>query len=376
MTKVLLVFGTRPEAIKMAPVVLALKREHEFSVQVCVTGQHREMLDQVIKLFGITPDYDLNIMRDDQTLTGIMCSILNGIEPILENFRPDIVLVHGDTTTSFAVAMAAYFKKIKIGHIEAGLRTGNLYSPWPEEGNRKLTASITDIHFAPTADSKSNLTSEGVGEESIFVTGNTVVDALHHGLAILAEDKVFERDTVQKYEFINFSKRIILVTGHRRENIGEGIMNLCETLIEVSKNFGDVEIVFPVHMNPRVKEPIYKMMSGIKDVHLLDALNYKEFLYFMNKSYCIVTDSGGIQEEAPSLGKPVVITRDTTERPEAIKSGSAVLVGQSKEKLFKTLVTLLENKDAYQVMATANNPFGDGHASERIMKILKTLRTN
>lgn len=373
MTKVLLVFGTRPEAIKMAPVVLALKREQEFSVQVCVTGQHREMLDQVLELFGITPDFDLNVMRNDQSLTGIMCAILNGIEPILANSHPDIVLVHGDTTTSFAVALAAYLKKIKVGHIEAGLRTGDLYSPWPEEGNRKLIASLAQVHFAPTEKSKSNLQSEGICEESIFVTGNTVVDSLHAGLELLSADTAFQKSIMQKYKNINFKKRIILVTGHRRENIGEGIMNLCQALITISKSYADVEIVFPVHLNPKIKQPVSTMLSGIENIFLIDALTYKEFLYFMQKSYCIVTDSGGIQEEAPSLGKPVVITRDTTERPEAIKSGNAILVGRSKEKLLKAVIMLLENKDKYEAMATAKNPFGDGRASSRIIDILKAL---
>ena len=374
MTKVLLVFGTRPEAIKMAPVILSLKQDHEFSVQVCVTGQHREMLDQVLRLFRIIPEYDLNIMRKDQTLTGIVSSILDGLEPILEECCPDIILVHGDTTTSFAVAMAAFYKKIPVGHIEAGLRTGDLYSPWPEEGNRKLTAAITNLHFAPTERSKSNLIAEGVSKESIFITGNTVVDALHTGLNILENDIYYQKKITRRYKDIDFNKRIILVTGHRRENIGEGIINLCKTMVVIARRFEDVEIVFPVHMNPKVKEPVFQMLSGKKNIHLLEPLSYQDFLYLMQKSYCIVTDSGGIQEEAPSLGKPVVVTRDTTERPEAIISGSAVLVGQSEKKLTNTLIRLLENDGTYKAMATAKNPFGDGHASDRIINALKAFR--
>ena len=376
MKKVLLVFGTRPEAIKMAPLVKELQKDKvNFDTKVCVTAQHREMLDQVLELFQIIPDYDLNIMKPNQDLYEITSSILIKIKPILEDFDPDLVLVHGDTATTFATSLAAYYQKIKIGHIEAGLRTGNLHSPWPEEGNRRLTGALTDYHFSPTDTSRKNLLNEGVNNASIFVTGNTVIDALQLVVNRINNDKTLKlkiENTIIQSGFKALDSKFILVTGHRRENFGQGFINICEALKVLAENNLDINILYPVHLNPNVRKPVQELLSNIGNIKLVEPFQYEEFIYLMSKTYLILTDSGGIQEEAPSLGKPVLVMRDTTERPEAVKAGTVKLVGSNKDNIVKEVQYLLSNADAYQSMSRSHNPYGDGNASNKILEILKS----
>ena len=363
--KVMTVFGTRPEAIKMAPVVSELfRRSDKILPIVTVTAQHREMLDQVLHLFKIKPDYDLNIMSQSQTLFDITCRVLDGLNEVLTKAQPDIILVHGDTTTTFAGALAAYYHQKAVGHVEAGLRTGNKYSPYPEEMNRKLTGALTDLHFAPTNTSKENLLREGVSPENIFVTGNTVIDALHQ---TVRDDFKFHNDLLEQ---IDYGKKIILVTTHRRENWGEPLRNVYKALKKLTEDFSDVEIIFPVHKNPKVRDVVNAELGGLEKVHLIDPLDYEPFANLMNRATLILTDSGGVQEEAPSLGKPVLVLRDTTERPEAVDAGTVKLIGTDFDKVYSTARLLLTDKNEYDKMAAAVNPYGDGKAAERIVQAI------
>lgn len=368
--KILIVFGTRPEAIKMAPLVKQLEAKKKFELRVCVTAQHREMLDQVLELFNIKPCYDLDLMKPRQDLTGITCGIMTELKGILKDFKPDYVLVHGDTATTLSASLAAYYEQIKVGHIEAGLRTGDIYSPWPEEGNRKLTAAITDLHFAPTVTSRNNLINEGIDPSKIYTTGNTVIDALLEVTNKLENDSELSKEMCNKFEKIDLSKRVVLITGHRRESFGDGIERICNAIAKTAKEFRDVEFVYPVHLNPNVREPVNRLLTGLNNVHLIEPLDYLPFVYLMNKSYVILTDSGGIQEEAPSLGKPVLVMRDTTERPEAVEAGTVKLVGTDVNKIVAELGRLLTDKSAYENMSFAHNPYGDGLACQRIINIL------
>lgn len=373
--KILLVFGTRPEAIKMAPLVKELqKNPAHFQVDICVTAQHREMLDQVLEVFEIKPDYDLDIMKQGQDLFDITSKVILNLKKILEKSAPDIVFVHGDTTTTLATSIASFYKKIKIAHIEAGLRTNNIYSPWPEEANRRLTSVITNYHFAPTQLSKKNLLNENISESRIIVTGNTVIDAL-----LLVKEKIKTstklewqlKKNIKQLGFENIDSKFILVTGHRRENFGEGFLNICEAIKQLALNNPDLNIVYPVHMNPNVKEPVNKILCGINNIYLIKPLQYHEFVFLMEKSYLILTDSGGIQEEAPSLGKPVLVTRQTTERPEAVKAGTVKLVGSEKEEIIKQTQLLIDDPNEYKKMSKSHNPYGDGAACTRIINFLK-----
>ena len=374
MKKILIVFGTRPEAIKMAPLVKEFQKNRDhFETKVCVTAQHREMLDQVLDLFQINPDYDLDIMKPGQDLYDVTSNILLKIKPVLEEFRPDVVLVHGDTATTFATSLAAYYQKIKIGHVEAGLRTGDLYSPWPEEGNRRLSGVLADYHFSPTSTSKDNLLNEGVIESSIFVTGNTVIDALqlvvnqiknNESLRLKIENIIFQSG------FQELNSKFILVTGHRRENFGQGFLNICKALKALAENNPDINILYPVHLNPNVRKPVNELLSSIANIKLVEPFQYEEFIYLMSKSYLILTDSGGIQEEAPSLGKPVLVMRDTTERPEAVDAGTVKLVGSDQDNIIKEVQKLLNDNSEYKKMSKAHNPYGDGNTSVKILKIL------
>lgn len=364
--KVMTVFGTRPEAIKMAPVVLELgKYPDKIQPVVAVTAQHREMLDQVLNLFKITPDHDLDIMAAGQTLFDITTRAMNGLNKVLEEEKPDIVLVHGDTTTTFAGALAAYYHQIDVGHVEAGLRTHNIYSPFPEEMNRKLTGSIAALHFAPTSTSEANLKAENVDNEKIFVTGNTVIDALQK---TANDDYVFESELLQNIDYKN--KRVILVTTHRRENLGEPMRHVYKALRQIVEEFDDVEVVFPVHKNPKVREVVAEELGGLDKVHLIDPLDYEPFANLMHRSYLILTDSGGVQEEAPALGKPVLVLRDTTERPEAVAAGTVKLIGTDRDVVYKEAVELLTNKEEYNRMSESVNPYGDGQASRRIIEAI------
>lgn len=372
--KTLCVFGTRPEAIKMAPLALALQDDPRFEAKVCVTGQHRQMLDQVLDLFDLVPDFDLNIMKPGQDLTDVTSSILLGMREVLATFKPDVVLVHGDTATTFAAGIAAYYQQIPVAHVEAGLRTGNIYSPWPEEGNRKLTGAIATLHFAPTETSSSNLLREGVASDSIVVTGNTVIDALLQVVAKLDSDSSLQAQFASRFPFLNPGRKLILVTGHRRESFGGGFERICQALVETAQRFPDVEIVYPVHLNPNVREPVNRLLAGIENVHLIEPLDYLPFVYLMNQSYLILTDSGGIQEEAPSLGKPVLVMRDTTERPEAVDAGTVKLVGTDVSAITSALATLLTDDTAYRQMSFAHNPYGDGKACQRILETLSQLK--
>ncbi len=364
--RVLIVFGTRPEAIKMAPVVKAFQNDERFETKVCVTAQHRDMLDQVLTLFAIKPEYDLDIMKQNQGLTGITCSILMGLEPVLENFLPDRILVHGDTSTTFAASLAAYYQKIPVGHVEAGLRTHNIYSPWPEEANRKLTGALTDLHFSPTTSARDNLLQENVSEKNIVVTGNTVIDALCHVQESIENDSQLRKKLASRFPFIDINKKIVLVTGHRRESFGDGFENICQALRELSQR-DDVQIIYPVHLNPQVREPVNRLLHDIESIHLIEPQDYLPFVYLMSIAYIILTDSGGVQEEAPSLAKPVLVMRDTTERPEAVEAGTVKLVGADKAKIIKNVSLLLDNQEEYQKMSFAHNPYGDGKASQRIV---------
>ena len=366
--KVLTVFGTRPEAIKLAPVIKELEKHPEFESRVCVTAQHREMLDQVLELFEIKPDWDLNLMRKGQSLFDITADGLRALEPVLKEEKPDVVLVHGDTTTTFVASLAAYYLKIKIGHVEAGLRTYDKYNPFPEEMNRRLADTLCDLYFAPTELAKQNLLREGVPVEKVFVTGNTVIDALF--LILSLESQAGGQQLLQTIGLKTQDSRLILVTGHRRESFGAGFEHICKGLRKIAEHYDDVQIVYPVHLNPNVQEPVHRILSGIDNVHLIEPLEYSPFAFLMNKAYLILTDSGGIQEESPALGKPVLVMREKTERPEAIEAGTARLVGTDSERIFTETQRLLDNADEYHKMARAINPFGDGKAAERIVQIL------
>ena len=376
MLKVLSVFGTRPEAIKMAPVVQELEKHPDvFKSLVCVTAQHRQMLDQVLNLFDIVPDYDLNIMKPGQDLTDITCNVLQGLKSVLDKERPDIVLVHGDTSTTMAASIAAYYARVRVGHVEAGLRTGDKFAPFPEEMNRRVTGALADIHFAPTEAARQNLIREGIADETVFVTGNTVVDALVSVSGMIVKDLELDRRFTEQFSFLDRRKRLILVTGHRRENFGSGFEDICSALADIASRNSDVEILYPVHLNPNVQEPVKRILGAgnIRNVHLVEPVEYLPFVYLMNRSYLIITDSGGVQEEAPSLGKPVLVMRDTTERPEAVQAGTVRLVGADRAAIVKQANTLLDDEAAYQVMSMAHNPYGDGNAAQRISELLKGL---
>ena len=369
--KVLTVFGTRPEAIKMAPLVHALAKDPHFEAKVCVTAQHREMLDQVLKLFSIVPEYDLNIMQPGQGLTEITCRILEGLKPVLESFKPDVVLVHGDTTTTMAASLAAFYQRIPVGHVEAGLRTGDLSSPWPEEGNRTLTGHLATYHFAPTETSRQNLLRENIADNRIAVTGNTVIDALFWVRDRVLSDEALRNELTQRYPFLANGKKMILVTGHRRESFGRGFEQICHALAEIAANNPDVQIVYPVHLNPNVSEPVKRILGHVENVRLIEPQDYLPFVWLMNRAWLILTDSGGIQEEAPSLGKPVLVMRDMTERPEAVSAGTVCLVGTDSQRIVNEVTRLLQDESAYQAMSRAHNPYGDGQACHRILSALK-----
>lgn len=369
--KILLTFGTRPEAIKMAPLVLALKKEkHNFDVKVCLTAQHREMLDQVLDFFEIEADFDLNLMKPNQTLHSLTSAIIEGMKPVLDEYKPDYVFVHGDTTTSTAAALAAFYSGAKVAHVEAGLRTWNKWSPFPEEMNRSLTGRLTDIHFSPTDTSKANLLSEGIAAENIVVTGNTVIDALFS--AVDRVESQIPESVRELAEKLDERKKMVLVTGHRRENHGEGFMNICRALKTLAEH-NDIDIVYPVHLNPNVQKPVYDLLSDVSNIHLIEPQSYPAFVWLLHRSHLIITDSGGVQEEAPSLGKPVLVMRDTTERPEAVETGTVLLVGTDVEKIVGAAEDLLQNTQRYEAMSKLNNPYGDGNASTKIVNYLKNI---
>jgi UDP-N-acetylglucosamine 2-epimerase (non-hydrolysing) len=368
--KVMLVFGTRPEAIKMCPLFHVLSNDARFDVKVCVTAQHREMLDQVLELFKVTPDYDLNLMKTGQTLPEITSRILLELTPVLKEFKPDIVLVHGDTATTFAASLAAYYEQIAVGHVEAGLRTGNIYSPWPEEGNRKLTGALSKYHFAPTENSRANLLKENYAAENISVTGNTVIDALLLVKQQIENDADLSNTLATQFPMLDENKKLILVTGHRRESFGGGFERICEALAQTAKAHPDCQILYPVHLNPNVQEPVKRILNDVNNVHLIEPQQYLPFVYLMNRAYIILTDSGGIQEEAPSLGKPVLVMRDTTERPEAVDAGTVKLVGTDIVKITSALNNLLKNETAYIEMSRSHNPYGNGTACAVIAEFL------
>ena len=367
--KVLLVFGTRPEAIKMAPLVLELKSRKGLNVEVCVTAQHREMLDQVLDLFELKPDYDLNLMQPGQDLYDITTKALIGLKGVLETSKPDLVLVHGDTTTTFASSLAAFYQRIPVGHVEAGLRTGNIYSPWPEEMNRKLTGSLTKFHFAPTTKAQNNLSLENVDAADVYVTGNTVIDALVQVEKRIGTDKALNSKLSAQFDFLDPSKKLILVTGHRRESFGDGFENICQALRTLAHQ-ADVQVLYPMHLNPNVREPVNRILHNIKNVFLIEPQEYLPFVYLMSRAYIILTDSGGVQEEAPSLGKPVLVMRDTTERPEAVDAGTVKLVGTDYDCIVNESMALLTDKQAYEKMSFAHNPYGNGKACQRIADII------
>ena len=376
MLKILIVFGTRPEAIKMAPVIHRLKRfPHYFNPKVCVTAQHRELLDQVLDVFKIAPDFDLNIMTDDQDLYNITSKILLSMRKVIMEVQPDLVLVHGDTTTTFASSLASYYLKVPVGHVESGLRTYNIYSPWPEEINRQLTGRIAQFHFAPTDTSKKNLLKENVKEENILVTGNTVIDSLFYMIKRIKQSVHLQKKIISMIADKGYSitrRRFVLVTGHRRENFGTGFLNICNALKDIAKKNGDIDIVYPVHLNPNVRRPVIQILSQIDNIYLIEPLSYDAFVYMMNECKIILTDSGGIQEEAPSLGKPVLVMRDTTERPEAVDAGTVKLVGTDKTQIASEVQKLLCDTNEYLRMSDAYNPYGDGKASERIVAFISS----
>lgn len=375
MKKILLVFGTRPEAIKMAPLVKALQKDTEhFETRVCVTAQHRQMLDQVLEVFGITPEYDLNIMAPNQDLYDITAKVLMGLREVLKDFRPDTVLVHGDTTTSMAASLAAFYMQIPVGHVEAGLRTYNMLSPWPEEMNRQVTDRICTYYFAPTEQSKKNLLQENIDEKKIFITGNTVIDALLMAVDIISSTPGMEEKIAKEFQEKGYTvgnREYILVTGHRRENFGEGFLHICKAIKELAALHPDMDIVYPVHLNPNVQKPVYELLSGVDNVYLISPLDYLPFIYAMQHSTLLLTDSGGVQEEAPSLGKPVLVMRDTTERPEAVEASTVKLVGTDAEAIVSNVTALLQDKEMYKRMSETHNPYGDGQACERIMVALR-----
>ncbi len=383
MKKIMLVFGTHPEAIKMCPLVIELKKHPDvFETKVCVTGQHREMLDQVLKIFGVVPDYDLNIMKQGQDLYDVTSKVLMGMRNVLQEAKPDVVLVHGDTTTSMAAALAAFYQQIQVGHVEAGLRTHNIYSPWPEEMNRQITGRIASINFAPTQLSRQNLLKEGVSDKRITVTGNTVIDALQMIVAKMSSDDGLNK--VLKNKLLSFGydigrltcgKKLVLITGHRRENFGAGFLNICNAIKELAQTYMDVDFVYPMHLNPNVRKPIHEVfgedLTQLGNVFFIEPLEYLEFVYLMTRASIVLTDSGGIQEEAPGLGKPVLVMRDTTERPEAVETGTVKLVGTDKEKIIKGVSLLLDDANEYRKMSQAVNPYGDGKACQRIIQALR-----
>lgn len=369
----LVVFGTRPEAIKMAPVVKACKARPELEVKVCVTAQHRQMLDQVMEIFGLTADFDLNVMAPNQTLGDVTCKVLKGMEGVFAQWKPDMILVQGDTTTVMAAALAAFYQKIAIGHVEAGLRTGNLYSPWPEEANRLLAGCLATQHYAPTPRSSENLLKENKDPSTVFITGNTVIDALYEAVKIMDADAALLEKLAAQFPFLDPTKRLVLVTGHRRENFGDGFVNICNAIARVAVR-KDVQVVYPMHMNPNVRKPVTEILGNLDNIHLIEPLDYLSFLYMMRKSYLIMTDSGGVQEEAPSLGKPVIVMRDTTERPEAVDAGTVLLVGTETDAMASAAERLLDDAAFYDEMAHAVNPYGDGKAAARIAEIAATGR--
>ncbi|MGI2039035.1 non-hydrolyzing UDP-N-acetylglucosamine 2-epimerase [Shewanella frigidimarina] len=368
--KILTVFGTRPEAIKMAPLVHALAADNRFDSKCCVTAQHREMLDQVLELFNITPDYDLNLMKLGQTLNDVTSRILMELKPVLQDFKPDIVLVHGDTATTFAASLAAYYEQIDVGHVEAGLRTGNIYSPWPEEANRRLTGVLTKYHFAPTETSKLNLIAENFDSKRIFVTGNTVIDALLMIKDKIESDRGLKTSLKGKFPYLDEKRKLILVTGHRRESFGGGFERICEALARTAELNPDVQILYPMHLNPNVREPVNRILGSHSNVFLIEPQDYLSFIYLMTRANIILTDSGGIQEEAPSLGKPVLVMRDTTERPEAIDAGTVKLVGTDVDSIVSNINILLKDDTVYKQMSFAHNPYGNGTACRSIMNKL------
>jgi len=368
--KVLTVFGTRPEAIKMAPLVEALRKDQRFDAQVCVTAQHREMLDQVLDLFGITPDHDLNVMKPGQTLHEVTSRILEGLAPLLKSEQPDVVLVHGDTATTLAASLAAYYSRVPVGHVEAGLRTGNMDSPWPEEGNRRGTAALASLHFAPTQKARENLLKENIDPQSVTVTGNTVIDALFSVRERITSHKNLTDRLADEFSFLDLDRKLVLVTGHRRESFGGGFERICEALRRIANQYPEAEIVYPVHLNPNVKEPVHGLLGGVENVHLIEPLDYLPFVFLMNQAQIILTDSGGIQEEAPSLGKPVLVMRETTERPEALEAGTVRLVGTNVELIVSEVEGLMDDAAAYEAMSRAHNPYGDGKACLRILEAL------
>ncbi|MCV3422590.1 UDP-N-acetylglucosamine 2-epimerase (non-hydrolyzing) [Campylobacter lari] len=373
MRKVLVVFGTRPEAIKMAPLVKIMENRSDIDFKICVTAQHRQMLDQILDVFDIKPDYDLNIMSENQDLYDITFKILCGMKNVLNDFKPDVVLVHGDTTTASATALAAFYQKIKVAHVEAGLRTYNLYNPWPEEANRQIVGVLSGIHFTPTIKSAENLIKEGKNEKNIFVTGNTVVNALFYMVEKIKNDIVFKAKILSSIENeykISDSRKFILVTGHRRENFGEGFLQICEALKTIAINNPNIDIIYPVHLNPNVQKPVKSILSDITNIYLINPLRYEEFVYLMSNCYFIITDSGGVQEEAPSLGKPVLVMRETTERPEAVEAETVKLVGTCKSSIIRAAQELIDDEDEYNKMSKASNPYGDGKACEKIIEIL------
>ena len=364
--KILSIFGTRPEAIKMAPVIKALEAEKNIVSNICVTAQHREMLDQVLRLFSIKPNFDLNIMTQDQGLTNVTTTVLAGLEKVLEECKPDRILVHGDTTTSFTAALAGFYQRIPVGHVEAGLRTGDIYAPWPEEMNRRLTDTICDLHFAPTKSAEQNLIKSGAKSSGIFITGNTVIDALFSVCDRLETEPQVLEQAKKNLPVLTNNRKLILVTGHRRENFGDGFEQICAALVTLA-NREDIEIIYPVHLNPNVQEPVNRILGNNKNIHLISPLEYLPFVYLMKKSYFIITDSGGIQEEAPSLGKPVLVMREFTERPEAIHAGTVKLVGTRQRKILEAATKLLDDENFYKTQILTHNPYGNGDASKIIV---------
>lgn len=368
--KILTIFGTRPEAIKMAPLAQALRDHPDFNAKVCVTAQHRQMLDQVLELFQLQPDYDLDIMKPGQNLYDITANILTRMQAVLEEFSPDYVLVHGDTSTTLTAALAAFYAKVPVGHVEAGLRTHDIWSPWPEEANRQLTSVLTSLHFAPTRQSAANLLEQGVPESRVFVTGNTVIDALAKVKHQIESTPSLSQELAQRFPFLGEGMRMVLITGHRRENFGRGFENICQAIADLARRNPDVRFVYPVHLNPNVREPVQRILTGIDNVHLIEPQEYLPFVWLMIHSTLILTDSGGIQEEAPSIGKPVLVMRDNTERPEAVEAGTVRMVGTETRDIVQGVQTLLDDEVQYNKMAFAHNPYGDGTASKQIVDIL------
>lgn len=369
--RVLVVFGTRPEAIKMAPVVKRLQQSSSLLVSVCVSAQHREMLDQVLALFDIRPEFDLDLMRPNQSLTGLTSAVLEGVGQVIDVVTPDLVIVHGDTTTTFATALAAFYRRIPVAHVEAGLRTGNFQAPWPEEMNRRFTGQLATLHFAPTSAARTNLLDEGVDRSAIWVTGNSVIDALMDVVNRISGNSLLLQQLSDRMPWLrNTHRRTILVTGHRRENFGDGLESVCRALLRLATE-SDVEIVYPVHPNPNVMQPVHSLLGGLPNVHLVEPMDYLPFVYLMSRSYFVITDSGGIQEEAPSLGKPVLVMRETTERPEAVSAGTVLMVGVDEVRILSEARRLLNDAEHYQRMSTSHNPYGDGYAADRIVKIIE-----